>query len=377
MSIFARTVDTLVKSRENRLNGRLNCIPWGFPRLEMYHPGLEQKKFYLITANSKVGKTQLTDHMFLYHPYEFLQEESTHFKLRVFYFSLEMSAEEKMNQAIARRLFLKTKGNLILDPKTMQSKYRHYVLPGEVLEMIKKEEEYFQRFEECVTFIDDIRNPFGIYDFIRSYANLNGTQHYKEIEMVDKTTGKREVKRVADYYEPHDPDEYVIIIVDHAGLLQAEKGGTLWDTIETMTSRYFLRMRDNWGYTPVLIQQQAAGQESVENAKMGRLHPTLDGLGINKNTQQHANTIFGLFSPFRHKLSKYEGYDVLRYRDHLRFLEILGGRDGGAGSIVPLLFHGGVNWFKEAAPLSNQTLVNQDYATVKHFLNQKETTVHE
>jgi hypothetical protein len=37
----------------------------GLPRFEVESPGIEQGKYYLITA-SKVGKTQIADHLFLY-----------------------------------------------------------------------------------------------------------------------------------------------------------------------------------------------------------------------------------------------------------------------------------------------------------------------
>jgi len=56
MSLFDRVYDDLHKRRERILNGNVNCIPWGLPRFETYLPGIEQGKYYIITANSKVGE---------------------------------------------------------------------------------------------------------------------------------------------------------------------------------------------------------------------------------------------------------------------------------------------------------------------------------
>lgn len=67
-----------------------------------------------------------------------------------------------------------------------------------------------------------------------------------------------------------------------------------------------------------------------------------------------ANVIIGLFSPFRHELPEYFGYDIRFMRDNIRFMEIIGGREGGAGTICPLYFDGAVNYFKEL-PLPNDT----------------------
>lgn len=55
-SLYNRVYDTIVQKRERILSGKINCIPWGLPRFEKENPGIEQGKYYLFTANSKVGK---------------------------------------------------------------------------------------------------------------------------------------------------------------------------------------------------------------------------------------------------------------------------------------------------------------------------------
>lgn len=354
MNDFTRVINSINSNRERRLTGSFNCIPWGLPSFELSHPGIEQGKYYITTANSKVGKTQLTDSLFLYNAYDFVKQKQTDITLKIFYFSLEMSKEEKIRQAISRKLFIDH--NLIIDPQNLMSKYTNYVLPENVLKLVKEYEKYFEEFLDTVTFIDNIRNPYGIYDFVRSYAKSAGVQYTKKVKFETKLPNGDVAyveKEIDDYYKAYNPNEYVIVIVDHARLIMPEKGEDQYSAIQDLSSNYFLKMRDKWNYTPVLIQQQTAGQESIENAKFNRLHPTLDGLGTNKNTQQDANLILGLFSPFRHKMPFYPGkdesggYNIMKFKDHIRFLEILGGRDGGAGVLKALLFHGGVNYFAE------------------------------
>lgn len=55
-SLYDRVFSTLVKRRERVLSGKINCIPWGLPRFEEENPGIEQGNYYLISANSKIGK---------------------------------------------------------------------------------------------------------------------------------------------------------------------------------------------------------------------------------------------------------------------------------------------------------------------------------
>ena len=54
-SLYDRVFDTLVERRNRILSGKINCIPWGLPRFEEELPGIEKGKYYLLSANSKVG----------------------------------------------------------------------------------------------------------------------------------------------------------------------------------------------------------------------------------------------------------------------------------------------------------------------------------
>ena len=282
-------------------------------------------------------------------------------RLKIFYFTLEMSKEEKMLSAFANILYIKE--GLRISPKDLKSTKADTVLSEEVLNIIKKYEPYFDKIEEIVEFIDDIRHGFGMFNLVRDYAMANGKLHKRTIEIEGKIT------EVNDFYEPNDPDEYVMIIIDHISLISSEKRNgvqlTLHESISVLSSDYLIKLRNRFNYIPVVIQQQSAAQESIENKKFNKLKPTLDGLADNKLTARDANVILGLFSPFRHEIPDYYGYDVTFFKDNIRFLEILGGREGGAGAICPLYFDGAVNYFKEL-PLPDD---NVAISKVRQFIN--------
>ena len=61
---------------------------------------------------------------------------------------------------------------------------------------------YIDEFLNCVEFIDNIRNPYGIYNHMREYALKNGIQHKKTVDYGD---GPIEVD---DYYEENNPVFY-------------------------------------------------------------------------------------------------------------------------------------------------------------------------
>ncbi len=56
MSLYNRVLKDINDRRDRILDGHVNCIPWGLPRFENENPGIEQGKYYLLTANTKVGK---------------------------------------------------------------------------------------------------------------------------------------------------------------------------------------------------------------------------------------------------------------------------------------------------------------------------------
>jgi len=312
-------------------------------------------------------KTQITDSLFVYNAIKRVIDLKLNIKLKIFYFSLEMSKEQKMLSAFSNILY--EKEGVRISPKDLTSTRESGVLDEKTITLIEKYQPYFDKIEEIVEFIDDIRNPTGIFKFVNEYALNNGTQHKKIVPFVNNKTGEVVEKEIDDWYEPDNKEEYVMVIIDHISLISPERRGGvqlgLHASIVELSSNYLIRLRNKFNYIPVVIQQQAASQESLDNFRSNKLKPSMDGLGDCKLTHRDADTILGLFSPFRHEIKEYQGYDVTFFRDNIRFLEILASRQGGGGTICPLYFDGAVNFFKEL-PLSNDLIgINK----VKNFIN--------
>jgi len=343
MSLFERTLNFVKERRDRILSGKINCIPWGFPRFEKESPGIEQGKYYLITASSKSAKTQLTDWLFLYNVVQQVLDNNLNIRIKIFYFSLEMSKEEKMLACFSNILYVKE--NIRIAPKDLKSTSSENPLSEDVLKILDKYKPYFDKIEEIVEFIDDTRNPTGIYDIVRKYALANGTLHYRNIVIKD------EITKVEDYYEPNDPDEYVMIIIDHISLISTERRNgqilSLHESISVLSSDYLIKLRNRFKYIPVVIQQQALAGENLEHKKLGSLKPSAANLSENKTTIRDCNMAISIFSPFKHEIPDYYGYDITKLQDNSRFIEIMASRDGGANSVFPLYFDGAVNYFSE------------------------------
>ena len=357
MELYNRVIDDLI-TRKNRLEeGKVNSIPFSLHRFSTELPGIEQKTTYHVTASTKVGKTQLSDYLFLYTPYFYALKNKEKIRLKIFYFTLEMSKEQKYQQFMCHLLFMLSRGNIRITPKDLRSADIRNPLSQDILDILASDtyKQYFQFFEETVVFIDNIKNPFGIYKFMKQYAQSNGVQHTKIVPFFNNNTGEVESQQeIDDYYEANDPDEYVECVIDHIALLSPEKNGTLRDAIVKFSSEYSITLRNKYRYIMIIVIQQAAAQEGNENRKLGKLQPTLDGYGDAKVIARDADVIIGLFSPFRHGIQSYENYDITKFRDNIRFMELIAGREGGGGTVCPLFFDGGVNFFSEL-PLPNES----------------------
>ena len=86
-----------------------------------------------------------------------------------------------------------------------------------------------------------------------------------------------------------------------------------------------------------------------------------------------ANIVLGLFSPFKFSLREYEGYDITKFRDNIRFLEVLVNRDSEMGGICPLFFDGAVCQFNELPRPDNKEELQKIYRYLESLKNNSNT----
>lgn len=344
--LFDRALENLKVRRQRILDGKINCIPLSFPRLRAYLPGIEKRRYNIITANQKVGKSKLADYILVYEPFFYAIEHPDQLRLKILYFTLEMGKEEKFYDFLCHLLYRLDR--IRIGPTDLKSTSADKPVPQEILDLIDSEryQKYIRKFKETVTYIDSERNPTGINKYCRNFALSRGKFHFKKI-IVKNELGLEEEKEIIDYYEPDDKDEYVLVILDNYSNLMQESGMNKMQTIEKM-SKYFITQRDQFNFNITAIQHQAQAQEGIENQKLNKMMPSSDGLADCKTTTRDVNLILGLYNPFKYGLKDYEGYDITKFRNNIRFMQVIEDRDNGAaGQVCPLFFDGAVSVFNE------------------------------
>ena len=353
--------------RQRLLDGKFNCIPLPWKRFRRVFPGIEQKRYIVVTANQKVGKSKFVDNLFVYEVLFFTMEHPE-VRVKIFYFSLEMDAaskEDEFNCYLLYRL-----SNIVISPTELRS--TDHPVDEKILDLLESEEyqKYITAFKNLVTFIETERNPTGINKYCRAYAEEHGHYNYVTVKGKNSVTGEPEDIRILDPDEPwtaDDPEEIKIAILDNASNLQTEQGLNKMQTIEKM-SKYFITLRNQMNWVAVLIQHQTQAQEGIENFKLNKIKPSSDGLADCKTTTRDANMVIGLYSPFKYEIENYEHYDIRKFRNYIRFMEIIEDRDYGAsGNICPLFFNGASSAFFELPRYDESTKLNEIYAYINEL----------
>ena len=362
-----RGLSNLQERRDRILNGQLNCIPSPFKRFRNDFIGIEQSCYYCITASTKGGKSQFTSYTFIYEPLMFCYYTNKDIDLKVLYFPLEETPERILQRFISWLLFTHSKGEIRISPRDLRSTTD--AVPQEILDILQEEEiqNIINYFEEHIIFSTET-NPTGVYKFCKQYAEENGTVYTKPGKYKDELGTVRETQ-VFDRYVQNNPNEIRLIIIDTINLIDTERGLSLKQSMDKMSEYLAKYLRNRYHYSPVVIQQQAFEGEGNDAYKLNKFKPSIANNGDSKYTARDSNIVLGLFSPFKFGLAEYEGYDIRKFKDNIRFLEVLISRDGELGGVCPLLFDGAVSAFKELPRPNEVNELNSIYEYLNKLRN--------
>jgi hypothetical protein len=338
----------------------------------MHVPGVQKPNYVIITANSGIGKTKVAKNMYVFRPYEFIQKhKEANMKLDVLYFCLEEPDDSFMHSYICYKLW-KEHGQRV-PIKELRSQLRPEdptaIIDEVTLDRVEKMLPDLKKFESTVHLIRGVDKPYAIYKHVTDFLEGNEIGDWMMgPRRIWSPTEKKMVTRIdRDRYTFNHSDHYVLIVIDHISLIQPEKGQDLWEAIRVLSSRYLVNLRNIYGCSILVLQQQSSEKEKQQYTYKGasiesKLEPSLDGLGNCKETQRDADEVYGIFAPDRYEISEHRGYDIAKLRDNYRSFSILKSRDAEPNLRLGLYFDGAVNYISELKPAKEMT--NADYQKV-------------
>ena len=360
MGVTERTLNLIKERRQNLLDGNINSISSPFKRFSNDFLGIEQGKYYIVTASTKGGKTQLSSYLFFFYPLLYAYNHPDKVKLKIFYYPLEETPETVIERFMSYLLYTLSNKTIRISPQNLRSTNENEPLPDEIIKLLESEQykNILNYFLECVHFYTDT-NPTGIYNSCKGFIQSRGETIYKNIPIKDNFTGEIKIVNGFDYFKPHKENEYNLIYIDHISLISTEKQMDLRESINKL-SEYLVLLRNRYGFTPIVIQQQAFN-ETIDAFKIGKLKPTVTGLSDSKYVARDANLVLSLFTPYNYELREYMGYDITKFRKNITFLEVLVNRNGESNNVAPLYVDGAVTYFNELPLPTDKASIQQIY----------------
>ena len=291
VSLYSTTLQKLEDRRDRILDGGVNCIPSPFKRFINDYCGIEQDTYYCITSYTKGGKSQLTSFMFMYKTVIFSYFTKADLDFKIIYFPLEETKERIMQRFMSWVLFRVTHGAMRVSPKDLRSTVKP--VSQEVLDRLAQPDiqDILQYFEEHVVFPTESPNPTGIYKYCKQYAEEHGKVYKKTVKMKDEFGVMQDVE-VFDHYEQDNPNEYRMIIIDTINLIDTERGMNLKQSMDKLSEYLAKYLRNRYHYSPIVIQQQSFESEGNDSFKLGRVRPSVYGLGDSKYISRDKQFIY-------------------------------------------------------------------------------------
>lgn len=341
--LYERTITKITYRRQRVEKGKINSIPLPhMPRVTRYMmPGLESETYYLLTAQKKGGKSQISSYLFIWMP--ILYAYKFNIKVKIFIVPLEETPEKVMARFISHLLYV-IHGKKV-DYRNLMSSYNKPV-SDEVFRLINDEpiKSRCEFFERNVEFIGT-DSPKGIIKKVENYFIKNGTIIYDEVESVDED-GVVTKDKFFSHYIPNDEDVFTFLIVDHISLLGTEGHSNSIKLAIDSFSRECIDLRNKYKLSPVIIQQQN-DNDSAALKNQAAARPTSEGLRDSKQPSRDCNVFLGIYSPYTYQQQDCFGYDIRRLKDNFRLLECIVSRDGTPGVCIGMRFEGACSYIEE------------------------------
>ncbi len=329
------------------LAGKYSGLNNGFNRLNEVVFGVQRRCYTLLGGNSGTFKTTLCDFIVLNAVEDALKKN---IKLTVFYYSFEIDKITKqcnwLSQIISR------KHNITIDPETIKGLGTKRLTSYEA-SLVEAEISYVEKLFNNINFRFTPTNPTGIYNELWKFGESQGTIEKESYSYVD-STGKDSTGHRITGYVPKDPEQYVLVVMDHMALMKKERGYQTKEVIDKY-SEYCTELKNLFGMSFINIQQFNSAMSSVERQKFKGidLSPQQSDFKDSTNPYADADVVFGIMCPHKLDLVTNLGYDILRLKDKMIHLKVIKNRLSKDNVAIGLFVDAKSGSFKELPVAKN------------------------
>lgn len=330
---------------ERGMTGANTGLSNGLTNINRYIYGTHQARYYLLGADSGVGKTTIGDFMYVLKAWESARKLGR--RIKIFYCSFEIGKLDKTARWVSYYVYAKFGARLPSDyilgritGKLLTPEHKRMVVIGyqAVTEMMQD-----------IIFIEDVVHPTKIFeDLIEAHFEHEGTVHRAEL------TPEQKIKHRKGYvkgYTAKDPDLITILLIDHLALTGTEQGLDTKHIMDRM-SKYAVVLRNMFHCTTVFIQQFSTDIMSWHRSNkksVDSIAPQRIDFGDSKATFRDADVILGFTKPVAQDYEEFKGYSLIADNTGVRegalghcFIAnyIMKNRYGPSGRLIPLFLDG-------------------------------------
>lgn len=313
------------------------------------HPG----RYYLIGADSGVGKTTLADYMYLIKLWLDCKRKGK--LIRIFYCSFELSKEAKISRWIST--FVKMLYNVDIPSDYIDGRIPGLTMTKEHFEMVKVGKQYVDEMLKDVFVLEHAVHPTWIL--------ANVISAYESLGKVERAPSKKgEKPGMVTKYTPHDPSMMTVLFIDHLALAHEEKGLVGTKAVIDRISQNAVFLKNMFGTTIVFLQQFSTDLMSAHRAnKKGDsvYAPQRLDFGDSKYTYRDADVVLGLVSPVMFDLTTYKKYDIEQLREYFLACHLMKNRYGPASIMYPLFMNRNSGLFEELPKDPTNLLAMEPY----------------
>lgn len=278
-------------------------------------------------------------HTFVYEPLRFAF--TTGYKVKILYFALEDSKMQVYKKLIAHYLW--EHQGVFVPQKLIDSK--EDPLPDRYMELMTKECDFFDKFEESVYIINDKLNPEEIYETCLKANDKFGKDHH------------------------------MIAIIDNYSNITQGENSSEYEAILKL-SREYIRLKlikeHNWSVLAIMQSDQDSEKHAARNAGSATVNPVsiepnIGSIGKIKIIAQDMHVIWALFNPWRYGLLVHpnaKGYNIDTLRNRYRSLIMLKNNLEDMAPRLGLYFDGSKGTFHELPAITDEEALQRIYLQV-------------
>lgn len=326
----------------------------GLERINKFLYGTHRARYYLIGADSGVGKTTLCDFMYVISLW--MDAKLKGIPIRIVYLSFEISSEQKIARWIS--LFIKFLYEKDIPADYIMGRIAGLLINDQDEQMIRHAKQYVDTFLQDCELIDGAAHPTWILNHMIKMYEGDKDAGIKGLGTVirDKPKNKKDPGFIRGFI-PHDPRLMTVLVCDHVALAHPEAHATTLKAIIDKLSNYAVMLRNTFGTTIVFLQQFATDLMSTHRSnKKGDavIAPQRLDFGDSKYTYRDADVVMGLVAPMMFDHENYKKYDITELQQYFLACHLMKNRYGPAGWMIPLFINPIAGTFKElpADPLN-------------------------